>query len=88
MARQRANGPRQKLVAFTVESSGIARQGNAIAGGGEVTSGTFSPCLKRGIGMAYVDAGRAEPGERLEIDVRGTTRTAVVCPKPIYRKEA
>ena len=37
-----------------------------------VTSGTFSPCLERGIGMAYVSSERAEPGTRIEIDVRGT----------------
>ncbi len=51
----------QKLVAFAIEGDGIARQGNPIAGGGVVTSGTFSPCLERGIGMAYVPA-RASAG--------------------------
>jgi aminomethyltransferase len=86
--KARAQGPEERLVAFVIEGSGIARQGNPIVGGGEVTSGTFSPCLKRGIGMAYVPADRAEPETRLEIDVRGTTRPAVVVPKPIYNKEA
>ena len=70
-----------------IEGDGIARQGNEVAGGGVVTSGTFSPCLRRGIGMAYVPADSAAPGTELEIDVRGTTRTAVVHPKPIYKKE-
>jgi aminomethyltransferase len=90
VARVRAAGPRQKLVAFTIEGSGIARQGNPVAGGGVVTSGTFSPCLERGIGMAYVAPEQTEPGTRLEIDVRGTPRTAIVKPKPIYHpnKEA
>jgi aminomethyltransferase len=87
VARTRSAGPAQRLVAFTIEGPGIARQGNAVAGGGEVTSGTFSPCLRQGIGMAYVPADRARPGERLEIDVRGTPRSAVVHSKPIYRKE-
>ena len=54
--------------------AGIARQGNPVLGGGEVTSGTFSPCLERGIGMAYVSSARAEPGTQIEIDVRGTRR--------------
>ena len=67
-ARRAAGGVRDRGL-------GIARQGNPIAGGGVVTSGTFSPCLKRGIGMAYVPSERAEPGTALEIDVRGTTRT-------------
>jgi aminomethyltransferase len=88
IARTRAAGPSQRLVAFTIEGDGIARQGNPVIGGGVVTSGTFSPCLKRGIGMAYVPADRAEPGTPLEIDVRGTTRKAVVHSKPIYKKEA
>jgi aminomethyltransferase len=88
VARTRASGPAEKLVAFTIDGDGIARQGNPVHGGGVVTSGTFSPSLGRGIGMAYVDAGRARPGKRLEIDVRGTTRAAVIETKPIYRKES
>ncbi len=88
VAAVRAAGPQEKLVAFVIEGPGIARQGNPVRGGGEVTSGTFSPCLQRGIGMAYVPAARAEPDTRLEIDVRGRTRTAVVHPKPLYRKES
>ncbi|MGP0047324.1 MAG: glycine cleavage system aminomethyltransferase GcvT [Solirubrobacteraceae bacterium] len=87
VAAARAGGPARKLVAFTIEGPGIARQGNPVAGGGVVTSGTFSPCLEQGIGMAYVPAGRAEPGTELEIDVRGTARAAVVRAKPVYRKE-
>ena len=57
-------------------------------GGGEVTSGTFSPCLERGIGMAYLAADRAEPGGVFEIDVRGSNRRAVIARKPLYRKES
>ncbi len=79
-------GPREKLVAFQIDGPGIARQGNAIAGGGEVTSGTMSPSLGVGIGMAYVPAEHAAPGTGLEIDVRGKMRRAVVKQKPLYRK--
>jgi aminomethyltransferase len=88
VAGVRSTGPRCKLVAFTIEGAGIARQGHPVQGGGVVTSGTFSPCLKRGIGMAYVPADRSQPGTGLEIDVRGTTRRAVVKSKPLYHKEA
>ena len=87
VAAVRADGPSEKLVAFEMTGPGIARQGNPVVGGGVVTSGTFSPCLERGIGMAYVPADRAEPGTELEIDVRGTTRSAVVRPKPLYIKK-
>jgi len=82
----RVSGPAEKLVAFTVEGPGIARQGNAVLGGGEVTSGTLSPCLQTGIGLAYVPAARASAGTRLEIDVRGKMRPAVIKDKPLYRK--
>jgi aminomethyltransferase len=82
----REHGPAQKLIAFEIEGPGIARQGNPIIGGGEVTSGTLSPCLQRGIGMAYVPAERAPAGTQLEIDVRGKMRRAVVKDKPLYRK--
>jgi aminomethyltransferase len=86
IAAVRAHGPADRLVPFVIDGPGIARQGNPVVGGGEVTSGTFSPCLERGIGMAYVSAGRAEPGTRIEIDVRGTVRPAIVERKPLYRK--
>jgi aminomethyltransferase len=88
VAAARTSGPKEKLVPFVIDGTAIARQGNKVIGGGEVTSGTFSPCLERGIGMAYVPAERAEPGTRLEIDVRGRTREAVIQTKPIYRKES
>jgi aminomethyltransferase len=88
VAAARAAGPAEKLVPFMIEGSGIARQGNPVLGGGEVTSGTYSPSLERGIGMAYVPAARATPGTPIEIDVRGTIRQAIVAEKPLYRKES
>jgi aminomethyltransferase len=86
VAAVRAGGPAERLVAFAIDGPGIARQGNPIAGGGVVTSGTLSPCLGVGIGMAYVPAERAAPGNGLEIDVRGKMRPATVKDKPLYRK--
>lgn len=86
VAAARREGTRERLVPFVIDGPGIARQGSAVIGGGVVTSGTFSPCLERGIGMAYVSAGSAEPGTRIEIDVRGRRRPAVIDRKPLYRK--
>jgi len=82
----RAAGPAEKLVAFVIAGPGIARQGNPVLGGGEVTSGTLSPSLEAGIGLAYVPAEHAAVGTRLQIDVRGKMRPAVVKEKPLYRK--
>jgi aminomethyltransferase len=84
----REAGPEDKLVAFAVEGPGIARQGNQVLGGGVVTSGTLSPSLELAIGLAYVPAAQAALGTRLEIDVRGKIRAAVVKQKPLYRKGA
>ncbi len=78
--------PREKLVAFAIDGPGIARQGNPIAGGGIVSSGTLSPSLGVGIGLAYVPAEHAAVGTRLEIDVRGKMRPAMVREKPLYRR--
>ncbi len=87
VAAARAAGPAEKLVPFAIDGPGIARQGNPVLGGGVVTSGSFSPCMEKGIGMAYVPAQRAELGTRLQIDVRGTIRPALVEQKPLYRKD-
>jgi aminomethyltransferase len=81
----REAGPAEKLVAFTMQS-GIARQGNPVIGGGVVTSGTMSPSLEIGIGMAYVPAAQAEPDNEIEIDVRGKVRAATIAKKPLYKK--
>jgi aminomethyltransferase len=53
-------------------------------GAGEVTSGTLSPCLNTGAGLAYVPKGAAEPGTEIEVDVRGKLRAAVVSERPLY----
>jgi aminomethyltransferase len=83
----REAGPAEKLAPFAVTGQGIARQGNPVVGGGEVTSGTMSPSLGYAIGMAYLPADRAQPGTEIEIDVRGKARTAEVREKPLYSKE-
>jgi aminomethyltransferase len=87
LRRIKENGPARKLVAFVMEETAIPRQGMAIAGDGEVTSGTHSPMLERGIGMGYVLAEQAEPDTELRIDVRGRDRRARVVRKPIYKRE-
>jgi glycine cleavage system T protein (aminomethyltransferase) len=84
----REAGPAERLAPFVVIGQGIARQGNPVVGGGEVTSGTFSPSLEVGIGMAYLPADRAAPGTSIEIDVRGKQRPAEVREKPLLRRES
>jgi glycine cleavage system T protein (aminomethyltransferase) len=83
----RERGPERKLAAFVMEEKAVPRTGMAIEGGGEVTSGTHSPMLDRGIGMGYVPAPSAAPGTDLTVDVRGRARRARVVAKPIYHRE-
>jgi len=82
--------PRELLVPFAFTGPGIPRPGNEVhtdSGAGVVTSGTHSPCLEVGIGMAYVPREAATPGTEIEIDVRGKRRSAEVRERPLYRRE-
>jgi aminomethyltransferase len=82
--------PVDTLVPFTFTGPGIPRQDNPVhteRGDGVVTSGSLSPCLEVGIGMAYVPVAAAVPGTKLDVDVRGKAREAEVREKPLYRKE-
>lgn len=88
LRRIAAEGPERRLVPFVMEEKAVPRQGMAIEGGGEVTSGTYSPMLDRGIGMGYLPASSSAPGTEIVIDVRGRPRRARVVTKPIYRKDA
>lgn len=55
---------------------------------GEVTSGTFSPLLGTGIGLAYLwPADIAEPGDAVEVDIRGRRGTAEVVRTPFVERD-
>ena len=82
----REEGPSRRLVAFVMLDRAVPRQGMPITRPpGEVTSGSHSPMLERGIGLGYVASDRAAPGTRIEVDVRGRSRAAEIVPKPIYK---
>ncbi len=52
----------------------------------QLTSGAFSPCLKLGIGIAYLPLELAKRGTPLSIDVRGRSVPVEVVRRPFYRK--
>jgi aminomethyltransferase len=83
----KARSPQRKLVPFVMEEKAVPRPGMPIDGGGEVTSGTHSPMLDKGIGMGYVPTDQSAPDTELTIDVRGRARRARVVKKPIYKGE-
>jgi aminomethyltransferase len=83
--------PTETLVPFAFTGPGIPRPGNPILVDGEergvVTSGSFSPCLEIGIGMGYVPVDAADPGTPIEVDVRGSRRTAEIRDRPLYKRK-
>ncbi|HEX3256818.1 MAG TPA: glycine cleavage system aminomethyltransferase GcvT [Gaiellaceae bacterium] len=81
---QKDEGTAEKLVAFVMDDKGIPRQGMSIEEGGTVTSGSLSPMLDQGIGLAYVEAGLAAPDTHVTLDLRGRSRAAHIVKKPIY----
>jgi aminomethyltransferase len=87
LRRIKDEGPSRRLTAFVMDEKAVPRQGMTIEGGGEVTSGTHSPMLDRGIGMGYIPADATTPGSDLVVDVRGRPRHGHVVKKPIYIKE-
>ena len=85
------NGSPNRLVAFRMKSKGppprphysVWRDGERI---GEVTSGSLSPSLNEGIGMAYVASAHAKVGTEIEIEIRDRKLPAVIEKKPLYKK--
>jgi aminomethyltransferase len=49
-----------------------------------VTSGTFSPLLRHGIGMGYVPPEHAAIGTRVDIKIRKSFQSAEIVKTPFY----
>jgi len=83
-------GPKRVLMGLKLEGRRSARQGMTVYGNdaavGEVTSGCLSPTLDCPIAMAYLDAGTAEPGSSIEVDLGRTRVQGEVCPLPLYKR--
>jgi aminomethyltransferase len=84
------HAPSERLVGVIFDDPGIPRPGQAVLVGdqtvGVVTSGTLSPTLERGIGMAYVAARAAAPDTPIVVDVRGRPRRAHVARRPFVAR--
>lgn len=90
LAKQKEEGVKRKLVGFEVTDRGIARDGQDVIIGGQhvgtVTSGSPAPFLKKNIGLGYVPVEFANPGQAIEIDVRGKPVRAQIVPLPFYKR--
>ena len=84
---QQEKGISKRLIGISIEGKGIPRQGYKIISNekqiGVVTSGTFSPTLKKSIGMAYVES---EAVAALEIEIREQLIPIKEVPMPFYKR--
>jgi len=89
LAKERLEGPAEKLVAIQMLDPGVPRHGYTVVHGleavGEVTSGIYSPTLDAFIAMAYVPRRLAAVGTEIGVSIRGKARRAIVVKKPFYR---
>jgi aminomethyltransferase len=91
LLKTKENGPREKLVPFKMKDKGppprphypVFENDSRI---GEVTSGTLSPSLNWGVGMAYINAQNAKIGAKIDIEIRGQKFPATIEKKPLYKK--
>src|SRR5437899_4509572 len=96
LSRAKENGTKEKLVPFRMKEKGPPpRPHYAVFSGGcqserigEVTSGTISPSLNWGVGMAYVSSAHAKIGTEIDIEIRGQKFPATIEKKPLYKKSA
>jgi len=89
LAAEKENKPARKLIGLEVTGKGIPRQGFAVHHNGEtvgtVTSGTFSPTLKKALAIALVKRSVPKEAEGITIDIRGRAASAVRTPLPFYK---
>ena len=90
LEEEKKRGPHRKLVAFELNDRGIPRHGYDIVDGqgkkiGEVTSGTMSPSLGKGIGLGYVPTIFAAVNSKIHIQIRKNAVAATVVKLPFYK---
>ncbi len=90
LVRQAKEGVKRKIVGFELVERGIPRphypvfcEGQEV---GAVTSGTFSPFLKKSLGLTYLPIEYTEIGTSIEIGIRDKRIKAVVVPTPFYKR--
>jgi aminomethyltransferase len=89
LEQQKQTGVQRRLVGLQMQGREIARHGYPVSHAGkaigEVTSGTQSPTLGQAIALAYVPTPFSQPGQFLEVEIRGKLYPALVVKRPFYR---
>jgi aminomethyltransferase len=89
IAKQKVEKPQRRLVCLELEGKAFPRRGYDICDGeevvGKVTSGTFSPSLRKPIALGYVPLAKAKIGSTVQVAIRDTMYPAVVVKPPFYK---
>lgn len=90
LRKQKADGLKRKLCGIEMVDRGIPRAGYPIYDGekqiGHVTTGSYSPTLKKNIGLALLALPYISIDTIVEVSIREKRLKAKVTPKPFYRK--
>lgn len=90
LEKVKSEGVKRKLVGMLLHDKAVPRHGYPLLVNGthvgDITSGTFSPSLEKGIAMGYVSSPHAEVGSKISIDVRGKMVDASVVVLPFLKK--
>jgi len=89
LLKQKSEGIKRKRVGIRMTESGIPRPGFEVCddkgeGIGHMTSGTFSPLLECGIGMAYVKIDQAQKGNTVNVKIRNKLAKGKIVSFPFY----
>lgn len=91
LSKQKSEGLKRKLVAFEMIERGIPRSHYEIFSAdkkiGYVTTGSFSPTLKKNIGLALVDSNYVKEGTEIDVVIRNKNIKAITVKKPFYIKK-
>jgi aminomethyltransferase len=92
LQKQKVEGLKRKRIGIVITEQGIPRQGFEILNEkgekiGQLTSGTFSPLLKCGVGMGYVEVSHAQEGVTVIVRIRDRNIRAKIAAFPLYDAE-
>jgi len=90
LLKQKEDGSYQRLTCLECNEKGIPRHGSEVKKDGKivgtVSSGTISPCLNKGIALAYVNSDEREVGSQLDIVIRGKSIKSTIVKSPFVKK--
>lgn len=88
LQKQKTEGVKRKRIGIVMTEQGVPRPSFEIYSDGEkigqLTSGTFSPLLKCGVGMGYVEVSQAQDGSIVDVKIRDRLARGKISAFPLY----